>query len=93
MNSEADVKAQVKLLCKKHGAYYVMPVAGTFGKAGVPDFLICHKGRFIGVETKFGKNKPTKLQLVELKEIREASGVALVINETNLVDLEAQLLA
>jgi hypothetical protein len=30
---------------------------------------------------------------VELKEIAGAGGVALVVNETNLVDLEAQLLA
>jgi hypothetical protein len=57
----------------------------------VPDFLICHKGRFIGVEAKAGSNKPTALQESHLAKIRAAVGIALVINEDNMDTLRKEL--
>ncbi len=41
----------------------------------------------VSIETKAGNNKPTALQERELKQIRDAGGVAFVINETNLDEL------
>src|SRR5699024_7255303 len=58
MRKEADVKEQVKTILRRLGAWYTMPHQAGFSQAGVPDFLICLRGRFIGLETKFGKNEP-----------------------------------
>ena len=66
------------------GAYYFYPVTGGYGRSGVPDIVGCYAGLFFGVECKAGKNKPTPLQEKNLKEIAEAGGLALVVNEENM---------
>lgn len=84
---EVKVKDKVKAVLKNLGAYYVMPVTGGYGNSGAPDFLVCYKGRFIGIECKAGRNKPTALQEKNLREIEDAGGVGLVVNEENVVDV------
>lgn len=81
---EVLVKRKIRKLLDEAGAYYAMPIGTGYGNSGVPDFLICHKGRFIAVEAKAGNNKPTALQELHLSRIRAMGGIALVINETNL---------
>jgi len=92
MTPEAKVKAKVRDALKRFGAYYVMPVTGGYGRQGAPDFLVCHNGHFIGVECKAGKGVVTPLQQKNLRDIQEAKGCAIVINENNLADLEGLLL-
>lgn len=84
MTPEAKVKKKVVDVIKKHKAYYFYPVTGGFGRSGIPDIIVCHRGRFVGIECKAGSNKPTPLQLAELNKIMLAEGHALVINETNI---------
>jgi hypothetical protein len=84
---ECKVKDEIKKLLKSRGIYYTMPIGGAFSTIGVPDFLCCYKGRFIGIEAKAGSNKPTALQEKNLEDIRKAGGVGLVINEKNLIEL------
>jgi Holliday junction resolvase len=88
---EAKVKAKIHKLLKEAGAYAVNYIGGQYANSGTPDILACLKGQFIGIEAKAGKNKPTVLQISNLRKIREAGGMALVINETNLVYLEESL--
>ena len=64
-----------------------MPVTSGYGNSGAPDFLVCHKGRFIGIECKAGKGKTTALQDKSLDLIRQSGGLALVINEENVEQL------
>lgn len=85
---EAKVKKKIKDMLKAYGAYYAMPVAGMFGSAGVPDFLVCYVGVFIGIEAKAGRGKTTALQDKNLRDIREAGGQAIVVNEQNIDELE-----
>jgi hypothetical protein len=89
---EGKVKAKVKVILKELGAYYTMPVTGGFGTSGAPDFLVCFKGNFVGIECKAGKGKPTALQEKNLHDIAQAGGQALVINEDNVTDLRRELL-
>ena len=89
---EGKVKAKVKVILKELGAYYTMPVTGGFGTSGAPDFLVCLNGRFVGIECKAGKGKPTALQEKNLHDIAQAGGQALVINEDNVLDLQRELL-
>ena len=88
---EVKVKKQIRKLLDAAGAYYAMPIGTGYGNSGVPDFVICHKGRFIVVEAKAGSNKPTALQELHLARIRAAGGIALVINETNMDTLQKEL--
>jgi hypothetical protein len=81
---EAAVKAKIHAALKAQGAYAVNYIGGLHANNGTPDILACLGGRFIGIEAKAGSNKPTDLQLQNLRRIDEAGGVALVINETNL---------
>ena len=78
---ERKVKKKVITLLKARGAYYAMPVASGFGNAGVPDILACYEGRFLGIECKAGKGTATALQLSNLRQIKEAGGIALIIDE------------
>jgi hypothetical protein len=81
---EAAVKAKIHAALKAQGAYAVNYIGGLHANNGTPDILACLDGRFIGIEAKAGGNKPTELQLHNLRRIDDAGGLALVINETNL---------
>lgn len=81
---ESKVKAKVTAILKELGAYYFSPVTGGFGRSGVPDIVVCYKGKFIGIECKANGNKPTKLQEMNLEAIRQADGHALVVDENNV---------
>jgi hypothetical protein len=84
---ESRVKVKVIKILRELDAYYVMPVTGGFGTSGAPDFLICYRGRFIGVECKAGRGKVTALQQDNLDRIVKNGGVTLVINEFNIETL------
>ncbi len=88
---ESKVKAKIHPILKARGAYAVNYIGGISANNGTPDILACLNGRFIGIEAKAGKNKPTDLQTLNLKRIDEAGGLALVINEENLIVLEVML--
>jgi len=79
-------------MLKEHGAYYFFPAANGLGRAGIPDIIICLHGYFLAVECKAGKGTTTALQERELQRIRNAGGVALVINEHNMDELKDVLI-
>lgn len=88
---EALVKRQIRKILDTTRAYYAMPIGTGYGNSGVPDFLVCHKGRFIGIEAKAGKGTTTALQEKHLQDIRNAGGMSLVVNEHNLEQLKEML--
>jgi hypothetical protein len=88
MRNEGDVKKAVKEILNKVGAWWYMPPASPYGRIGVPDFICCLRGKFFSVETKFGYNKPTARQEIEMQGIRKAEGTTLVINENNIRELQ-----
>jgi len=91
LTPEAKVKKKVVSVIKAHSAYYFFPVMNGYGRVGIPDIIVCHCGRFIAIECKAGKNKPTELQLKEIEAIRQAGGVSLVVNEDNIEDVAKAL--
>ena len=91
MTPEAKVKKKVVQLLKQYEAYFFYPVTGGYGRSGVPDIIVCHKGRFIGIECKAGKNKPTALQEKNLRDIELADGISMVVNEDNIASVEETL--
>jgi|TARA_R110002124_G_C8823657_1_gene504182 hypothetical protein len=92
MTPEAKVKKVVVAQLKQLGAYYFYPVTGGYGQSGVPDVVGCYHGVFFGIECKAGKNKPTPLQDKNLKQIRDAGGLDLVVNEGNMHTVRDELM-
>lgn len=80
---EKKVKDKIVAILKDEGVYYFFPATHGFGRSGVPDIICCVGGKFLGIEVKAGKNKPTLLQVRELERIRIAGGVAIVANDEN----------
>jgi len=85
---EGRVKASVKKLLDQHKVYYFMPATGGYGRSGVPDFVGCARGKFFAIETKAGRGQLTALQLREINRITESGGLAFVIYQDNIKDLE-----
>jgi Holliday junction resolvase len=84
MTPEGKVKRKAIAELQKLGMYIFFPATGGFGRSGIPDIIVCHRGLFLAIECKAGKGKTTALQERELARIRTANGVALTINETNI---------
>jgi len=88
---EAKVKAKIKVILKVYDIYYAMPIGTGYGNSGVPDFLCCVRGRFLAIEAKAGKGKTTALQDKNIKQIIASGGLAIVVNEDNIGELESLL--
>jgi hypothetical protein len=84
MTPEGKVKKKVKAALSTLGAYYAMPVTGGYGTSGAPDFLVCWRGMFFGIECKAGNKTPTALQERNMCAIQNAGGKVAVINELNV---------
>lgn len=82
MTPEGKVKEKVKKLLKEYGAYYHMPVQNGMGKPSL-DFVCCHKGRFLAIETKTEKGKLTLRQQATIDEMQKAGAIVLVIRGVN----------
>lgn len=81
---EGKVKKQIKVILQEHGVYYVMPMGTGYGNSGVPDFICCAGGRFVGIEAKSIRGTVTALQDKNLSLIQAAGGIALIVNEGTL---------
>lgn len=92
MTPEGAVKAKIKLILKELGCYYFMPPANGYGRAGIPDLIGCLNGSFFAIEVKAGKGTTTALQDREIQRIKDAGGIALIVNEENLDTLRSKLL-
>jgi hypothetical protein len=85
---EAKVKAKVKAYLRERGVWFCMPMGTGFGSSGVPDFICCHNGKLIGIETKApGKLKnTTPLQDMQIEAIRESGGIAVVVDDVRQLE-------
>lgn len=92
MTSEKQFENQVKKWLKEHGAWFLKTWGGGYQRNGIPDLLICWKGKFIGIELKTDIGKPSPLQLYELNEIEKAGGIALILRPKTWEDYKKFLL-
>jgi hypothetical protein len=91
MTPEKKVKDKVIAILKAYETYYFYPITNGYGASGVPDIVGCHRGKFFAIECKAGKNIPTALQERNMQKIRGSGGVAIVVNEDNIKDVELML--
>ncbi len=76
--TEQDYQKKIIKLLESRGAYVVK--VSVASKKGVPDVLACYKGKFIAVEVKTPKTmgNVSPLQVVNLRKINDAGGIATV---------------
>lgn len=72
--------------------YYLKHWAGRYSKRGVPDILCSINGRFVGIEVKASKGKPTPLQVKNVKEINESGGYAVIVYPKDFDKLKEDLI-
>ena len=72
-----NFEMRVRKYLESKGAYVLKYVGGSQTKKGVPDLLVCYKGKFIALEMKAPKGNDTgELQNKNIDWIREAGGYA-----------------
>ena len=92
MTPEKKVKTKVVAILKELGAYYFYPITGGYGASGVPDIVGCYKGRFFAIECKgTSKGKTTALQDKNIAQIIAQGGLAIVVHEDNIEDVNEVL--
>lgn len=92
---EGKVKDKVRAMLKAHKVWYFLPGNNGMGTSGIPDFVCCVSGRFIGIECKAGAGKrPTDLQMMQASRIEVAGGRwFLVYDDASLAEAEAVIVA
>ena len=75
---ERDVVAAIKkyLISLGGDIFFWKEHGGPYGTSGIPDFICCYKGRFLGLEAKLPGGKLTELQKRTLDKINAAGGIA-----------------
>lgn len=80
MAAEKNFENKLKYYLSNKGCWFIKYWAGAkFTKDGVPDILACCNGRFLAIEVKGPKGKPSMLQLVTLRQIRKAGGYGILL--------------
>lgn len=87
MTPETKIKKEITAYLKSLGpkCWFAPYVQNGMGKAGVPDLLVCYRGRFIALEVKTFANKPTAWQAREIEAIRMADGGAYIVYSAAMV--------
>ena len=93
MAEESSFDNKVKKYISSKKGWFIKYWAGSdFTKKGIPDILACINGRFYGIEDKSHNGRPRMLQLINLRDIRKAGGIGVLLypkdfqNFKNLVD-------
>lgn len=82
--NESELITKIKNYLKTvPDCFYWKEHGGQYGTAGIPDIIVCYRGRFIAFECKVGNNKLTVLQAATIRRIIKAGGYALVIKSVD----------
>ena len=79
MASEKNFENKIKTYLKSIGAYFIKTHGDRFSKVGTPDILACVNGKFVAVEVKGEKGKPSDLQLYHIEQIQKAGGYGIIL--------------
>lgn len=85
MPSEKSIVDAIQKYLRNHGAWVYKTHGSQFGRAGVPDLIVCMEGRFFAFEVKNENGRASDLQLREIRLIQNASGVAHVVRSVDEV--------
>lgn len=75
---EKYIETKIKKYLESKGCYVRKQFGTTCTKAGTPDLLCCYKGKFIAIEVKNEVGKTSKLQDINLQQIKQSGGISFV---------------
>lgn len=75
---EKNIENKIKAYLKQKGAYYFKHHGNKYSQVGVPDIIVCYRGKFIGIEVKNESGKTTPLQDLNIKQINDNGGIGIV---------------
>ena len=88
--TEKDITAAIMRHLKTvPGCFAWKEHGGMYGTAGLPDIIVCYRGRFVAFEVKTPSGKLTKLQEITLTKIKAAKGEAFKV--TSVEDVKSIL--
>ena len=79
MASEKIYENKIKTYLKSIGAYFIKTHGDRFSRIGTPDIIACINGKFVAVEVKGEKGKPSDLQLYHIEQIKKAGGYGIIL--------------
>lgn len=75
---EKQWENEIKKHLKKRGAWFLKYWGGgTYTRKGVPDLLVCYKGRFVAIEVKSDTGKISPEQRQEMAYIEGSGGIGI----------------
>jgi len=75
---EKSIETKIKQYLTSIGAYHFKYHGGKYSRVGVPDIIVCYKGRFIGIEVKNEGGKLSPLQEINLQLIKNSGGISII---------------
>ncbi len=90
MAKEKLLDTKVMAYIKDRGGWCIKYWAGArYTKTGIPDILACVNGYFVAIEDKAERGKPSMLQLVNLKKIRDTGGYGILLYPSDFDNFKA----
>lgn len=87
--SEQALQTKIMKWLKEHGFWAVKVIVSSH--SGTMDIVACSpKGKFVGIEVKYGANKPSELQKYHIKEVEKRNGIAFVTWDLETVIFKLQ---
>lgn len=84
--SEATLQRKIRALLESRGARVYKQHGDIYSPPGIPDLLICYRGRFVAIEVKMPGKKPTEMQTRVMEEICAAGGIAFVADKLSQIE-------
>jgi len=85
MNEAAITAAITRYLKTVPHCFFFKEHGGQYGTAGLPDIIVCYRGRFVAFEVKAPSGKPSKLQEITIAKIKAAMGEACIVRSVGEV--------
>lgn len=80
MAAEKNYENRIKDYLQEQRCWFIKYWGGGgFTRSGIPDLLVCINGFFVGIEVKADRGRPSDLQLRQLRQIRKAGGIAILL--------------
>lgn len=77
--SEKNFENRIKAFLKSKNIYFFKMLGCAATKAGVPDLICCVNGHFVAIEVKGEGGRASPLQLLNIKEINDCGGKAVLV--------------
>ena len=77
-----------KFLDSIPGIWHYKNWSGPYSKSGIPDIIACVNGKFVGIEVKAPKGKPSELQKRNIRLIRECGGLGYILYPKDFIQFK-----